>query len=56
MEVIKLGIYSFNAEALRDKSMKEAREMFGKLPQKIVDEAWKIANPKGSSKAKKKED
>lgn len=56
MEVIKIGVYSFNAESLRDKSMKESREMFAKMPQKVVDEAWKIANPKGSSKAKKKED
>jgi hypothetical protein len=56
MEEIKNGIYSFNAEALRDKSIKEARELFNKIPQKVVDEAWKIANPKGSSKAKKKVD
>jgi len=54
MEVIKIGVYSFNAEFLKDKSMKEAREMFLKIPQKIVDEAWKIVNPKPPSKAKKK--
>lgn len=54
MEVIKIGVYSFNAEFLKDKSMKEAREMLSKIPQKIVDEAWKIVNPKPPSKAKKK--
>jgi hypothetical protein len=54
MEVIKIGVYSFNAEFLKDKTMKEAREFFSKIPQKIVDEAWKIVNPKPPLRAKKK--
>lgn len=54
MEEIKIGIYSFNADILREKTIKEAKEMFAKIPPKIVDEAWKIANPKRSSKAKNK--
>ena len=52
MEVIKIGVYSFNAETLRDKTQKECREMFYRIPVKIVDEAYKKANPKKVTKRK----
>lgn len=54
MEVIRIDKYSFNADSLKDISMKEARNMLPAIPTQIVDEAWKIVNPKKSSKTKKK--
>ena len=47
MEVVKIGAYSFNAEALKEKTLNEVKDMFSFFPEGVVAEAWKIANPKG---------
>lgn len=55
MELIKIGIYSFNAEFLREKTSKEAADFMPHIPGSVVLQAWKIANPKSNKKTKKAE-
>lgn len=53
MELIKLGIYSFSAEFLREKTSKEACDILCHIPMAVVMEAWKQANPKTDPKPKR---
>jgi hypothetical protein len=56
MEVIKVGVYSFNAEYLREKTSKEAKEELSHIPPAVVLEAWKLANPKQRTTKTKKDE
>jgi hypothetical protein len=54
METIKIGRTEFNADALREMTLDEAKLKFAQLDARIVTEAWKQANPKSKKKAPKK--
>ncbi len=48
-----MGIYSFSAEFLRDKTKKEACDILSHVPISVVEQAWKQANPQSNKKTKK---
>ena len=52
METIKIGRTTFNADALRQMTLDEAKLKLEHLDARIVSEAWKQANPKPKSKRK----
>lgn len=54
METIKIGRTTFNADALREMTLDEAKLKLEHLDARIVTDAWKQANPKSKKKAPKK--
>lgn len=52
--IIKVGKSSFSAESLTGITLSEAKAKFKHIPDRVVEEAYKIANPNGSRKKSRK--
>jgi hypothetical protein len=57
MEYVKIGNIEFRKESLKGISLKDAKEKFKSIDDRLVKLAWEKVNPKRNSKKKaKKED
>ena len=52
MDIIIVGRYSYSLEAIKDKTLKELKEMFVEHPENVLKEAQRLANPKQVAKKK----
>ena len=53
---IKIGKYSFNPSALKGISLKDAYNCFPGFDKRVVEKAWRKANPKRPKKSPKLSD
>lgn len=56
MELIKYGRFQVQKEVITDISLDEAKELFKLVDDRLVEGAWKIANPKGKKTSKKEKE
>jgi hypothetical protein len=54
MEYIQVGSYQFRTESLKGIALKDAKENFKSIDERLVKRAWEEANPKKPSRRKSK--
>jgi hypothetical protein len=52
MKYIQIGRYQFNVKTLKENSLKDAIKLFNHIDKRVVENAYRLVNPKRKIKKK----